>query len=113
MSIINNLHYDTLISIDDNSVMEIKCTSKKTTAVTFTYLFKFNKKRLQNLIGLSDYGFQVLIEMFKNKSLIERLNLTAEQTEEINKFINNFKTQDNGSEHIQHDTPQQITAFEI
>lgn len=111
MSIINNLHYDTLITIDDNSIMEIQCTSKKTYSVTFTYLFKFNKKRLQNLVGLSDYGFQVLIEMFKNKSLIERLNLTAEQSAEINKFINNFKPQENGSEHIQHNSPQQITAF--
>lgn len=111
MSIINNLLYDTLITIDDNGVMEIQCTSKKSTSVTFTYLFKFNKKRLQNLVGLSDYGFQVLLEMFKNKSLIERLKLSTEQTEEINKFINNFKLEQNVSEHIQHNTPQQITAF--
>ncbi|AXH73994.1 MAG: hypothetical protein [Microviridae sp.] len=91
MTIIDNTHYHTLITIDDNDTMQIECTSKKDTKTTFTYVFKFNKKRLQNIIELSEYGFQILLEIFKDKSLVQRLNLDKKQQQTLDLFIKNFE----------------------
>lgn len=102
MSIIDNTKYHTLITIDDNDTMQIECSGRDTNKILYTYVFKFNRKRLQNILQLSNYGYQLLLEIFKNKSVIDRLKLSTEQQTTLDNFLTNFKNEQ--SEHLQFDT---------